>query len=55
LTDSAAFYTQNGTEENKRNILEENKLLLRIAEGNTRKTKERGGKRFYGKYRVKKG
>jgi hypothetical protein len=54
LTDSAAFYTQNGTGENERNILEENKLLPIITEGNIRKTKERGGKRFHGKYRVKK-
>jgi hypothetical protein len=54
LTDSAAFYTENGTEENERNILEEKKLLPRITEGNVRKTKGRGGKRFHEKYRVKK-
>ncbi len=55
MTDSAAFYTQNGTEENEINILEEKKLLLpRITEGNVRKTKKRDGKRFHGKYRVKK-
>jgi hypothetical protein len=39
LTDSAAFYTKNGTEENERNILEEKKLLPRTTEGNVRKTR----------------
>jgi hypothetical protein len=52
LTDSAAFYTKNGTEENERNILEEKKLLLGITEG--KKDKGKGGKRFHRKYRVKK-
>jgi hypothetical protein len=53
LTDSAAFYTKNGTEENERKILEEKKLLLRITED--KKDKGKGGKRFSRKYRVKKG
>jgi hypothetical protein len=47
LTDSAAFYTENGTEENERNILEEKKLLLGITEGKNDKGK--GGKRFHRK------
>jgi hypothetical protein len=48
LTDSAAFYTKNGTEENERNILEEKKLLLRITEG--KKVKGKGGRDFIGSF-----
>jgi hypothetical protein len=54
LKGRAAFYAQNGKGGNERNILEEKKLLPRITEGNVRKTKGRGGKRFHEKYRVKK-
>jgi len=35
---------------NERNILKEKKLLPRITEGNIRKTKERGGKKFHGNF-----